>query len=721
MMKKILISILALSMLASSAFAVPSQLTYSGRLLQNGALVNSTLPMDFYIYNHLTNSSATNVLWSTTNVNVDVNQGIYSVVLGDDRNPVSPNVFVTDNAYLQVVVNTEILSPRTRINSVGYALQAGGLSAGGVQAVFVTANGRIGMGTSAPSVRLDVSAGSAAAARFTGGGPVISVIGVNGSPDYIRIDNTLNAGGKLWRLGESGAGGFGQFDLYNETDGKIIWTGLANGNVGIGTTAPAASLDVKGNIKATNLQNYYLTRTLPANANDTVDIGDFMLGNSHQNLDIAITVGDGSYGYSVSKRYLLSSRYGITGGGGWYMVLPISSAGGVGADFGLEAQQTDSPQKLSLRVRRTLSGSATTAIINIQQRSDAGAYLTESTNTNIGVATLSSCFPSTVLTQVAGLVGIGTSTPRTSLDIGQTTDGIIVPQGTTAQRPGTPVAGTLRYNSTTGSMEYYTGTGWVSLITKVVATAAGAQSYADAGGYRTYTFTGNGTFTASSGGNVEVLVVAGGGGGGESGGGGGGGGGVVYSSLFTIGSQAYSVVVGGGGSGGVYPTPQPAADAQAGGNSSFSTITAIGGGGGSSGGVKNGGSGGGARRGPGIIGTGAAGQGNNGGTAVVSAGGGGGGAGAVGGTATGTNVAGNGGAGYLCPINNITYGGGGGGGTLLGGTPGNGGTGGGANGKVDNTGDRPGNNGGANTGGGGGASYDGGNGGSGIVIIRYPL
>lgn len=51
-------------------------------------------------------------------------------------------------------------------------------------------------------------------------------------------------------------------------------------------------------------------------------------------------------------------------------------------------------------------------------------------------------------------VGIGTTTPRASLDIA-TTDGIIVPVGTTAQRPGSPVEGLFRYNSTDRTFEGY--------------------------------------------------------------------------------------------------------------------------------------------------------------------------------------------------------------------------------------------------------------------------
>ena len=53
-----------------------------------------------------------------------------------------------------------------------------------------------------------------------------------------------------------------------------------------------------------------------------------------------------------------------------------------------------------------------------------------------------------------GLVGINSTAPRTSLDIGST-DALVVPVGTTGERP-TPAAGMFRYNTTEGKFEGYT-------------------------------------------------------------------------------------------------------------------------------------------------------------------------------------------------------------------------------------------------------------------------
>lgn len=60
-------------------------------------------------------------------------------------------------------------------------------------------------------------------------------------------------------------------------------------------------------------------------------------------------------------------------------------------------------------------------------------------------------------------VGVATSNPQVSLEI-QTTDSILLPKGTTAQRPGDPVQGYIRYNTTYQTFEGFgAGNAWGSL------------------------------------------------------------------------------------------------------------------------------------------------------------------------------------------------------------------------------------------------------------------
>lgn len=68
---------------------------------------------------------------------------------------------------------------------------------------------------------------------------------------------------------------------------------------------------------------------------------------------------------------------------------------------------------------------------------------------------------SLLLQTYGGTVGIGTETAPVTLTISGS-DAMLVPVGTTAQRP-TGAAGYFRYNSTTGSFEGHNGTAWGSI------------------------------------------------------------------------------------------------------------------------------------------------------------------------------------------------------------------------------------------------------------------
>ncbi len=287
-----------------------------------------------------------------------------------------------------------------------------------------------------------------------------------------------------------------------------------------------------------------------------------------------------------------------------------------------------------------------------------------------------------------------------------------LPSGTTAQRPVSPAAGMIRYNTSNSEYEVYSGSAWIALTTQT----AGIYS-------------------------VEYLVIAGGGGGGSQGGGGGaggyrssvvgqssGGGASAESALNVLSGTSYTVTIGAGGAGGA---AGGANNGVSGNNSVFGSITSTGGGfGAGNSAAGSGGSGGGAYYASGgSAGSGTTGQGYAGGTSGNVApnygAGGGGGAGAVGQNGTST-VAGAGGNGVSSSINGsaTTRAGGGGGSASYGGSGGAGGSGGGGAGGVGAA-NNAGTSGTSNTGsGGGGGNYNtafaaGGAGGSGIVIIRY--
>ncbi|MFA5928819.1 MAG: hypothetical protein WC838_05950 [Candidatus Margulisiibacteriota bacterium] len=239
-MKRTLFSILVLAILSITALAVPNQLTYSGRLLQNGALVNSPLAMTFSIYDAATGG---NLLWTQPQPSVEVNQGIYSVLLGDTSNPISSNVFVTDNAYLQVVVAGETLSPRTKINSVGYALQAASVT--GLSNVFPS-SGNVGIGNPGPWGVLDIrkTPQPNAPHLLFGDQPAISG---QSAAKLLFAGNGIQHAGMYWVPVTSGIGRL-HFSFGGSGDPSMNVTKMTiqnDGKVGIGTTAPEYVLQVQ--------------------------------------------------------------------------------------------------------------------------------------------------------------------------------------------------------------------------------------------------------------------------------------------------------------------------------------------------------------------------------------------------------------------------------------------------------------------------------------------
>lgn len=296
-----------------------------------------------------------------------------------------------------------------------------------------------------------------------------------------------------------------------------------------------------------------------------------------------------------------------------------------------------------------------------------------------------------------GNVGIGTSTPAASLDMSNRTDMMLLPSGTTSQRPANAnvSVGGVRFNTSLGLPEWFSPTvsTWLPFYQ--------ASSY-----------------------NINFLVVAGGGGGGGGFAGGGGAGGMLTGSATVTAGSAFTIQVGAGGAGGVEGAAATAHGAN--GSPSFAfTGSCIGGGGG--GGWTgsdnyannnlpnvgwNGGSGGGDSSKGSLMSSGTTGQGHAGGAGQSDNSsydypGGGGGAGTAGGNLTA-------GAGLQSSITGtaVYYAGGGGG---YGTAQFNGGSGGGGNGASPT--------GGAGTaftgGGGGGGSTTGGQGGSGVVIVSY--
>lgn len=267
----------------------------------------------------------------------------------------------------------------------------------------------------------------------------------------------------------------------------------------------------------------------------------------------------------------------------------------------------------------------------------------------------------------------------------QDSEGIKIPRGNTAQRPGTPETGMIRYNTDYNLTEFYTGSSWRPMDESVVAWSTGAD-IGRVGDEVAHIWRdpGNHQFFVDYGGTIKTLVVGGGGSGGGSStncsAGGGGAGGFVETTVTQANGSTTVISVGKGGTGG-----NPGSDGggdnsfvgRDGSTSAYGAIQGIGGGGGGGGqGRTNGRAGGSSGGGAHPNGVGGAAQqpsqafggfGRVGGTASSVSpewgGGGGGGAGEPGQPGN-PNYGGKGGDGRMSGITGIStwYAGGGGGG-----------------------------------------------------------
>ncbi|MBC7420181.1 MAG: tail fiber protein [Bdellovibrio sp.] len=542
--------------------------------------------------------------------------------------------------------------------------------------------GNVGIGTTTPSVTLDLSAKTDALALPKGttaqqpAAPAAGFIRFNTSNNSLEVYD-----GATWNSVSSGgtavnpAGLIGPFPMNACPAGWLEANGAAVSRTAYASlfTAIASTYGPGNGTTTFNLpdyRGYFLRGWNNASGNDPdaasrTNRGDGVTGDSvgtKQTNQLGSHIHTTDYGLRTSAATSNGAGTELHEGGVPTGTLNTSAAGG----------NETRPKNINvIYCISTATNPATTV-----------ASTGTGTTNYIPQWTSSTALGNSPIAVSSGNVGIGTATPGQKLT----------------------VAGTIE--STTGGVKFPDGT--------IQTTSSRGSALVTFNSNTTWTVPSNVT-------SVEVIVIAGGGGGGYRVGGGGGGGGVVHKYNYaTTPGGSITVTVGAGGVGPLSGT----SNGSNGGNSVFGTLTAVGGGGGASlGGTSggDGGSGGGGSYGT-LGGVPTANQGNAGGTSTNSIGnapgGGGGGAGSFGGDyAASPSRGGHGGSGVNY-FGSFYSAGGGAGSVVFGGQGGSGvgGVGGGGSGGV------PGSSAGVNTGSGGGGGGDfssGGNGGSGIVLLRY--
>lgn len=165
----------------------------------------------------------------------------------------------------------------------------------GSEKMRITSAGNVGIGTTSPSSKLEVSGGSGA---INGSGLAY----LNNSDDAFSLvlDNAGTSSQNDRGVFEARVGGSSVFRINN------------SGNVGIGTTSPSEKLEVNGNVKADNFIGgndagiYSFNDTVTASTSEDI----FSISNDHGAQAFRVTFVCNTTDYSVAKTYEVVHAFG---------------------------------------------------------------------------------------------------------------------------------------------------------------------------------------------------------------------------------------------------------------------------------------------------------------------------------------------------------------------------------------------------------------------------
>jgi hypothetical protein len=270
----VLSALVALTILAGvHAQGVTQPFTYQGYLRQGGApLNNPSQSMRFRIFDALTGGT---MLWDSGALTVNVSNGLFTVQLNP---PVS--VWTGADRFLEIQVGTTTLSPRVRIGATPYANTA-------------TLLNMFQSGTTNPD-RMVITHSPVFSNwglqyrdtddsfHFLAGGTTVLRVGLGG-PTALQIP----AGAAAGRVLTSDASGNASWQALppSASAWAVSGTNIYNtntGNVGIGTTSPAARLDILG-----------------GNWDTASTEGDLRIGDATYRLKIGIATGGAGAGHAT--------------------------------------------------------------------------------------------------------------------------------------------------------------------------------------------------------------------------------------------------------------------------------------------------------------------------------------------------------------------------------------------------------------------------------------
>ncbi|NCT56047.1 site-specific integrase, partial [bacterium] len=414
-----LLSVAKGSVLGTTA---PNYLSYQGRLIDNnGSPITTNTNFVFKIYNSLTGGTE---LWNSGSCSITPdNDGIFNSTLGSSCGAAfTPDLFANNpNTYLQVTIGAETLTPRQPISAVPYAINSDSLD--GVD--------------SSSFMRSDLSD------TFTGsfdqtatyqsnltGNRSTSLLSVTQSndPTYSMSSNlvsisqadTSSTGGALY-LQNLGSGiSFRVDDTATDTTPFVIDN---SGNVGIGTSTPAAFLDVAG-----STTGQASVRVESGTVPSSPGIGDiYSDGTDLFFYDgvgwVDLTYGDGGSGAaswsnitSPTSNLSLSMSNNLT---------TFNWATGTGTNnlFNLTSDNSATGTGALLNIKTGTS--STVAPLRVRAGNTEALYINPSGSVSVGTTTPNTQFSVLGSSDISGSLGIGTTSPNFNLHISSVSDSAI--------------------------------------------------------------------------------------------------------------------------------------------------------------------------------------------------------------------------------------------------------------------------------------------------------
>jgi hypothetical protein len=451
---------------------------------------------------------------AATNENLYVGSG-YSlsgaVSLGVINDANSANVPLEIHASTTVIPTGQVgigtTTPQSALDVAGgVSIGAGYAGATAAPTNGAIIQGSVGIGATSPPYMLTVAPGS------TGSGLGIGWNHLTGS-----VGET-----DFYNYGQGGTGGFAFYNYaspgaaYPTTGAANLMTILSSGAVGIGTTTPASALSVNGGVA---VGSYASTTTAPSGwmlVSGQVGIGTTLPGavlDAQPAAGKDVLLGGGTTtGSELKLTYNGVAHFSIYNSGNHAITFADTSASGVTNTLGTPimtitnggvvtaTQFSGSGAGLtsatvpvaSINASGSLSsgnflqgngtwapialGTSTTGTLPVSNLSGTPGGATNQYNlVNVNAQGLVVSGSMTATTQWItngtsiyynlGNVGIGSSSPVTSLDLSQKTDGISLPElGAAANSLCTGIpTGTIRYNTTLSVVEFCNGTNWLYL------------------------------------------------------------------------------------------------------------------------------------------------------------------------------------------------------------------------------------------------------------------